>query len=90
MRSDLARALSRCVAAISRTAHVVSAETQLVIATSPTSSSCLGDRANRPRACRTGSSLEFSLQPFLRSSERLKIVEAVTHLFLEETHIMAV
>ena len=34
--SDLARTLSRCVAAISRTADVVSVETQLVIVTSPT------------------------------------------------------
>ena len=32
--TDLARALSRCVAAISRTAHVVSVEMQLVITTS--------------------------------------------------------
>src|SRR5271157_3222970 len=32
----MARVLSRCVAAISRTAHVVSVETQLVIATFPT------------------------------------------------------
>src|SRR5271165_2347259 len=35
-RLDMARALSPCVAVISRTAHAVSLETQLVILTSPT------------------------------------------------------
>src|SRR5271166_5755461 len=82
----MARALSPCVAVISRTAHAVSLETQLVILTSPPSSSYLGDRANRPPASRTGSSLQLSLQPFLRSSLGFKVRRGGYLIFFGKRH----